>query len=51
MTPCQFPPKPVTRRGYADGPFGQVHFQSFGEGIPLLLLHQAPMTSSQFDYV
>lgn len=51
MTACQFPPKPVTRRAYADGPFGQVHFQSLGQGAPLLLLHQAPMTSSQFDYV
>ena len=39
------------RRHYADGPFGQVHFQVLGEGIPLLLLHQAPMTSGQFDNV
>jgi pimeloyl-ACP methyl ester carboxylesterase len=51
MSSTQLPPKPVTRRGYADGPFGQVHFQSLGDGAPLLLLHQAPMTSSQFDYV
>lgn len=39
------------RRAYADGPFGQVHFQSLGEGDPLLLLHQVPMTSGQFDLV
>jgi len=40
------------RRGYADGPFGQVHFQDCGgEGPPLLLCHQSPMTSRQFDNV
>jgi pimeloyl-ACP methyl ester carboxylesterase len=39
------------RRGYADGPFGQVHFQMLGDGVPLVLLHQAPMTSGQFDRV
>ncbi len=39
------------RRGYADGPFGQVHFQHLGDGAPLVLLHQAPMTSGQFDNV
>jgi pimeloyl-ACP methyl ester carboxylesterase len=41
----------VPRRGYADGPFGQVHFQSLGDGAPLILLHQAPQTSGQFDRV
>jgi len=39
------------RRGYADGPFGQIHFQTIGDGTPLVLLHQAPMTSGQFDNV
>jgi len=39
-------------RGYADGPFGQVHYQDTGgDGIPLILCHQAPMTSRQFDSV
>lgn len=38
-------------RHYADGPFGQVHFQVLGEGAPLVLLHQAPITSGQFDNV
>jgi len=42
---------PYPRRHYADGPFGQVHFQVLGEGAPLVLLHQAPMTSGQFDNV
>ena len=41
----------IPRRAYADGPFGQVHFQHQGEGHPLVLLHQAPMTSAQFDWV
>ena len=43
------------RRGYADGPFGQVHFQDVTpidiKGLPLILLHQAPMTLRQFDNV
>lgn len=40
------------RRGYADGPHGQVHFQyTTEEGQPLVLCHQAPMTSRQFDSV
>lgn len=47
------PPAPSgwPRRHYADGPFGQVHFQDTGTGAPLLLFHQAPMTSGQFDNV
>lgn len=40
------------RRGYADGPFGQVHYQDTVEGdIPLILCHQSPMTSRQYDRV
>lgn len=39
------------RRGYADGPFGQVHYQVMGTGAPLVMFHQAPMTSGQFDMV
>lgn len=39
------------RRAYADGRYGQVHYQMLGDGIPLILLHQAPMTSGQFDWV
>lgn len=37
------------RRGYAGGPFGQVHFIDCGEGEPVVLLHQAPMNAHQFD--
>lgn len=40
------------RRGYADGPFGQIHFQDTGgDRTPLILCHQAPITSRQFDTV
>ena len=39
-------------RGYADGPFGQIHYQDTrAEGVPLMLCHQAPMTSRQYDNV
>ena len=41
----------VPRRGYADGPFGQVHFRDTGEGRPLILCPQAPQTSRQFENV
>ena len=39
------------RRGYADGPFGQIHYQDGVTGRPLVLVHQAPMSSRQFDSV
>ena len=41
----------VPRRDYAEGPYGQVHFRDTGEGIPLVLCHQAPQTSRQFTNV
>lgn len=41
----------IARRGYADGPFGQVHYRDTGVGAPLTLCHQAPMSSRQFDSV
>lgn len=49
-------PMPVTLprmiRGYADGPYGQVHYQDGGgSGPPVLLIHQAPMSSRQFESV
>lgn len=38
------------RRGYFDGPHGQVHYRTGGDGgVPLLLLHQSPLSSRQFD--
>ena len=39
------------RRDYADGPYGLVHFQDTWTGRPLVLCHQAPMSSRQFDSV
>ena len=40
------------QRGYADGPFGQVHYTDTAtEGPALVLCHQAPMTLRQFDSV
>ena len=38
-------------RGYASGPFGQVHFQTARSGKPVVLIHQAPMSSRQFERV
>ncbi len=42
-----------TRRGYAQGPYGQVHFHEAGpaDGPPLVLLHQAPVSARQFEPV
>ncbi|MEQ1802085.1 MAG: alpha/beta hydrolase [Gammaproteobacteria bacterium] len=37
------------RKGYADGPDGQVHYRDSGAGAPLLLLHQTPCHLGQFD--
>jgi pimeloyl-ACP methyl ester carboxylesterase len=40
----------VVRCGYLDGPHGQVHYRTGGAGgRPLLLLHQSPLSSRQFD--
>lgn len=38
-------------KGYADGDFGQIHYTSCGEGIPLVLVHQSPTDSIQFARV
>jgi pimeloyl-ACP methyl ester carboxylesterase len=37
------------RKGYADGPDGQVHYRDAGTGFPLLLLHQTPCHLGMFD--
>ncbi len=43
-------PTAAVRRGYFDGPAGQVHYRTSGAGgRPLLLLHQSPLSSRQFD--
>ena len=42
---------PGERRGYVDGPDGQIHFRTQGEGPPVLLVHQAPWSSIQYRHV
>jgi len=45
-------PAGTPRRGYAQGPFGLVHFHdNAARGLPLLMFHQAPMSARQFDSV
>ena len=39
------------KRGYADGPYGQIHYHDAGVGRPLVLIHQAPMSARQYDSV
>ena len=36
-------------RAYTDIPEGQVHYQTAGDGEPLLLLHQTPMFSEEYS--
>src|SRR5690606_15895504 len=43
--------KPALYRGYAEGPFGLIHYRDVGEGRPLILFHQSPMSSQQFTAV
>ena len=35
-------------KGYAAGPFGQLHYMVCGTGIPLVLVHQCPDSMVQF---
>lgn len=35
-------------RGYADGPFGQIHYETMGDGVPVVLLHQMVQSTVQF---
>lgn len=40
------------QRGYADGPFGQVHYRDTGgEGTPVVLLPMAPGSSRTFERI
>lgn len=42
---------PGERRIYVDGPDGQLHCRSHGEGPAVLLVHQAPWASIQYRHV
>lgn len=36
-------------RAYVDGPYGQLHLRIAGQGTPLILLHQSPLSGDQFS--
>lgn len=42
---------PGEHRGYVSVPSGQLHYREQGQGIPLLLAHQAPWSSIQYHRV
>ncbi len=37
------------KKGYVALPEGQMHYRAEGEGEPLLLLHQAPLSGVEFE--
>lgn len=37
------------QRGYVEGPWGLMHYRRRGEGTPLLLVHQTPWSSVQYQ--
>jgi len=41
----------AVRRGYCDGPFGQIHYRTAGRGTPVILCHGAGRTSHGYDLV
>lgn len=43
--------KPELMRGYAKGPYGLIHYRDVGEGRPLVMFHQSPMSSLQYTAV
>lgn len=47
-------PIPGVRKGYADGPFGQIHYRYAGDKtsaeIPLMCLHASPLSGLVYDY-
>ncbi|GAA0526285.1 alpha/beta hydrolase [Paractinoplanes ferrugineus] len=42
---------PVPTRGYADTPYGQMHYAELGAGPAVLLLHQTPRSYDEFREV
>jgi pimeloyl-ACP methyl ester carboxylesterase len=41
----------MIKRGYANGPFGQIHFEQCGDGVPVVLFHQMVQSTMQFSKV
>ena len=41
----------MLKRGYANGPFGQIHFEQCGAGTPIVLFHQMVQSTMQFSEV
>lgn len=41
--------KPLVRKGYIDGPYGQVHYYEAGAGPTLILSHQSPTSARAFE--
>lgn len=39
----------TVRKGYVDGPFGQIHYYQTGDGPALILSHQSPVCARQFE--
>ena len=37
------------RKGYLDGPFGQIHYYEQGTGPCLIMLHQSPVSARMFE--
>ncbi|WP_030263468.1 alpha/beta fold hydrolase [Streptomyces violens] len=42
------PTAPALRKGYADSPFGQLHYAECGAGEPVLLFHQTPRSWTEY---
>ncbi|MCS6784847.1 MAG: alpha/beta hydrolase [Candidatus Caldarchaeum sp.] len=41
----------IVKRGFIETPEGQIHFRSCGAGDPVIMLHQTPRSSAEFEYV
>jgi len=39
----------MIRKSYVDGRWGQVHVRIAGDGVPLVLLHQSPLSGAMFE--
>ncbi len=37
------------RKGYVDGPFGQIHYYQQGAGVTLIMSHQSPVSARMFE--